>query len=225
MIGLYVKEIKSYIWNITSRMNKETFEKGRIINFSDAVFSIALTLLVLEITIPGLNEVETYGTLGTLKRLIPSFIGFFVSFLVTSLYWIAHLRLMKFVKEFENSLLWMNIWLLLFVVLLPFSTAFYVKDFLFNGPFVFYSLNLFFIGFFNVLMILNVIKKNKNMGERTIANLNLLKWKAVTAMLVWLLAGLLSFVIPFIAKFIFMLIFFVDYFLKRNYNKKLSTLA
>jgi len=123
-------------------MKDLTFDKNRVINFSDAIFSIAMTLLVLEIAIPTVTAMSSNDTWTLLQNRIPSFIGFVVSFLVTALYWVSHLRTMKFVNVVDTKLLWLNIFLLLFIVLMPFSTGFYVGGFDYVGPFVFYCFNL-----------------------------------------------------------------------------------
>ena len=54
-------------------MEKEIFDKSRFISFSDAVFSIAMTLLVLEVVIPSYSELQTGNTLLILQNRIPSF--------------------------------------------------------------------------------------------------------------------------------------------------------
>ena len=67
-------------------MRRTSFERGRIISFIDAVFSIAMTLLVLEVAIPTYQVVAAKGTCGVLSGLMPNFIGLVVSFLVTAVY-------------------------------------------------------------------------------------------------------------------------------------------
>jgi uncharacterized membrane protein len=86
-----------------------------------------MTLLILEIKIPAEADLMAYKAGGVLLRLIPSFVGFIISFLVIALYWRLHLSIAQFVKSYDNRLLWYNIRLLMFIVLLPFSTAFYAK--------------------------------------------------------------------------------------------------
>lgn len=61
-------------------LENETYNKARVVSFTDAVFSIAVTLLVLEIVIPGYSEFSKYNTLEILQNRIPSFIGLIVSF-------------------------------------------------------------------------------------------------------------------------------------------------
>lgn len=203
-------------------MDNIAFDKSRIIGFSDAIFSIAMTLLILEIAVPNFESVNNYGTWEILQARIPSFIGLVVSFLVTAIYWVAHLRLMKYVTEVDSKLLWLNIFLLLFVVLLPFSTAFYVGSFFLTGPYVFYCFNLAVIGIFNYMMIRYVIKKEK--GETGLTGV-LAKWhkaRALNGILIWIISGILAFIFPIFSRFVFVFLFVIIFFINRYYKRRLE---
>lgn len=206
-------------------MTKTTFDKARVIGFTDAVFSIALTLLVLEVTIPSYRAVTDYGTLGVLRELIPNFIGLVVSFFVTALYWIANLRITKFISEFDNKLMWLNLFLLLFIVLLPFSTSFYVNGFSLTGPFVFYCANLSMIGLFNYLMIRYIVKKERTNPEMSITFGKIEKTRALVTSLIWVLSGLLAFIFPRASRIVFVLIFALLPLIKRYHTRKLNPRA
>jgi uncharacterized membrane protein len=105
-------------------MENESFDKTRVNNFCDAVYSIAVTLLVLEIVIPNYKELKTYNNLEILQNRIPSFIGLIVSFLVIALYWINHVRIFKYVTTIDTKLLWHTIFMLFLIILIPFLQAF-----------------------------------------------------------------------------------------------------
>ncbi|WP_420573430.1 TMEM175 family protein [Kordia sp.] len=198
-------------------MEPITYDKSRVVSFSDAVFSIAMTLLVLEVAIPGAEEANS-STLGAiLGNRIPSFIGLLVSFLVTALYWIAHMRIMRYVKEVSYTLLWLNIFLLLFIVLLPFSTGLYVKGFNTVSPFAFYCFNLSAIGFFNFLMI-RYIAKHEDSVSLIVGQSE--KTRALMSMFIWILSGILAFVLPLVSRFVFVLIFILQPFINRHFKKK-----
>lgn len=202
-------------------MDDNIFDKSRVIAFSDAVFSIALTLLVLEVGVPSVQSVYKYETQEILTARIPDFIGLIVSFFVTALYWIAHMRITKYASSINTKLLWINIGVLFFIVLLPFSTGYYVSGFNLTGPFVFYCLNLSGIGFFNFLMVRCVIKKEK--GETGLTRIKG-KWektRSLNAFLIWVLAGVLAFVLPSVARFVFVLIFVFNPIIDRHYKKKM----
>ncbi len=196
------------------------FPNDRVNNFSDAIFAIAITLLVLEVKIPPREDLQSLGTIGVLERLIPSFIGLLISFFVTALYWRAHLTLASFIKSYDNRMLWLTVWLLLFVVLLPFSTGFYAKNFGYNGPFIFYCLNLVMIGLFNYWMVRYMIRKEGFSAELTPLIASWLSFRAGVAPLIWLMSAALTFVVPVFARFAFISIFIIFMIGERRYKKR-----
>lgn len=102
------------------------YPHDRVVFFSDAVFAIAITLLAVEIKVPGHAQVEAAGGIvAALHRMLPLFIGFAVSFLVTALFWKSHLQLCRHIRQFDDRLIWLNVLQLLLIGLLPFSTALY----------------------------------------------------------------------------------------------------
>lgn len=203
-------------------MENETYDKSRVINFTDAVFSIAVTLLVLEIVLPTYKEFRTYDTFEILQRRTPSFIGLIVSFLVITLYWINHMRVFKHVTSIDTKLLWYTIFLLFFVILLPFSTGFYVKGFNYVGPFVFYCFNLSAIGLFNLLINVYVSKKEKGLSGLNPILAKYYKYRALNALLIWVFAGFLAIFWPYTARFLFIILFIFEFLITRYFKKKLK---
>ena len=92
----------------------------RLIFFSDAVFAIAITLLVIDIRIPS-NAAADLG--GALRDLMPNFLGFGISFLVIAAYWMAHHRSFRHIHRYDGVLIWINTLLLMTIAFLPFSTT------------------------------------------------------------------------------------------------------
>jgi len=96
----------------------------RVEAFSDGVFSIAITLLVLEIRVPNLGEGATPQKLiDALSAQWPSYIGYLVSFLTIGNAWINHHNLFRLVGRVSHGLLITNLLLLMAVGFLPFPTA------------------------------------------------------------------------------------------------------
>ncbi len=96
----------------------------RIIFFSDAVFAIAITLLVLEIRIPEIeSETLARDLPNAILGLIPRFIVYAFSFLIVAHYWVAHHRLFRFIRRYDASFIWLNILFLLCVAFLPVPSA------------------------------------------------------------------------------------------------------
>ena len=139
---------------------KKEFQLERMILFSDAVFAIAITLLVIEIKIPELHDhITDKALLAALGDLIPKFLGFITSFALVGLYWTVHHRMFGYVTAYDRKILVLNLCFLFFIVLMPFSTGFYGeysgKEFAaeqLKVPMTFYVLNYFFVGLFNYFM-------------------------------------------------------------------------
>ncbi|HNP53727.1 MAG TPA: TMEM175 family protein [Ferruginibacter sp.] len=132
---------------------KEKFQLDRIALFSDAIFAIAITLLIIEIKVPELHSEPITDTAlaHELAHLMPKFIGFLVSFLVIGLYWLAHHRMFRFVTRSSQKLLWNNLLFMLPIVLMPFSTSFfseYYSDSL-RLPLLIYTVNILLAGLFS----------------------------------------------------------------------------
>ncbi len=96
----------------------------RLEAFSDGVFAIAITLLVLEIHLPTIDEGTTSAQiLDALGKLWPSYVGYVVSFLTIGNAWINHHNLFRLVGRVSHSVLIANLFLLLAIGFMPFPTA------------------------------------------------------------------------------------------------------
>lgn len=130
--------------------DRTEFQLERLILFTDAVFAIAITLLVIEIKVPELHHATEAEAAQGLLRLIPKFIGFFISFFVIAVYWVAHHRIFRFVRRLDNVLIWTNLFFLLGIVLMPFTTAYQSEYSLLRTPWILYSLNIIVVGLMQV---------------------------------------------------------------------------
>ncbi|MCU0418595.1 MAG: TMEM175 family protein [Cyclobacteriaceae bacterium] len=186
------------------------FPTDRVVYFSDAIFAIAITLLVLEIKLPSWEEVREHGIDGVLARRIPNFMGYLISFFVTALFWKAHLNSCKYIKkEVDGAFLWLNLWLLLFVVLMPFSTALYSNYPGSNQAFLFYCGNVAAIGILMSLFIRRIVRTEglEQLMGRTVA-----RWMVQRSLVVagvFLLSGALVFVSVWVSRYTFLLIFVI----------------
>lgn len=96
----------------------------RIVFFSDAIFAIAITLLVLEIRVPELEPARATEELGAaLLALTPKYFSYFISFMAIGVYWTAHHRLFQYIVRYDRRLIWINLLLMLCIAFLPFPTA------------------------------------------------------------------------------------------------------
>ena len=82
-------------------------ELDRLIFFSDAVFAIVMTLLVLEIKIPDVpTDVAAHDLPGLVFELWPKILSYVLSFFVIGLYWIGHHQTFRYVRSYDRALLW-----------------------------------------------------------------------------------------------------------------------
>jgi uncharacterized membrane protein len=92
----------------------------RIEFFSDAVFAIAMTLLVLDIRLPDIKASQLNHEL---HELLPQMFAYALSFLVISLNWISHHRKFRVITGFDDTLTRLNLLLLFLIAFLPFPTS------------------------------------------------------------------------------------------------------
>ena len=96
----------------------------RLVFFSDAVFAIAITLLVIEIHVPELpyrSPPQAYWE--ALAHLAPSFVSFGISFFVIGMFWMGHHRAFSLAGRYDGSILGWNLLLLGLIAFMPFMTA------------------------------------------------------------------------------------------------------
>lgn len=105
-------------------MKSDTFSKGRIEAFSDGIFAIIVTLLVLEIKVPHIANGSSVSELGIqLYHLLPKFVSWLISFLTVCVIWVNHHRIFAQLGVVNHRLFWLNAVLLLWVSFVPFPTA------------------------------------------------------------------------------------------------------
>lgn len=103
-------------------MSAELPETTRLETFADGVFAIAITLLVLEIKVPHLDE--THGSLWpALLALWPSYLGYFVSFFTIGIMWVNHHVIFQYVRRCDRRFLFANVFFLMGIAFAPFPTA------------------------------------------------------------------------------------------------------
>ncbi len=108
-------------------MAEETINT-RLETFCDAVFAIALTLLILEIKTPVAENIHTPGDLWhSLKHLLPSISAFLLSFGIIIISWVNHHATLKLVNKSTPQFIYANVFLLLTIVIIPFPTALFAE--------------------------------------------------------------------------------------------------
>lgn len=121
--------------------------KNRLEALSDGIFSIVMTLLVIEIVVPELHSANDQELFTALSHLGPLFIGYFVSFTVLAMFWIAHNFFYgAFTKNVNRVLVLLNILYLSFIALIPFSAHLLGEYPTLQLAIFLYGINVFLIG-------------------------------------------------------------------------------
>ena len=113
-------------------MKKERLKinTDRIAFFSDAVIAIIITLMVLEIRLPKIEDDATSAQIfHQLKEILPNIFAFMISFAVLGVYWVNHHQFYKAVEHSDWKLLWYNLHFLFWCSLIPLTTALLAEDF------------------------------------------------------------------------------------------------
>lgn len=97
--------------------------KERISAFSDGVFAIAVTLLVLDIKVPDPARTTAAQLPGRLLHLWPELFSYALSFVIIGVYWVAHHLMLHPLKRADRTLLWINNLFLMCVAFIPFTAG------------------------------------------------------------------------------------------------------
>src|SRR3712207_3332062 len=99
-------------------------DRDRIVNLSDGIFAIAITLLVLDIRVPDIPENMVASELpAALLALWPKYLGYVLSFVVISTFWTIHHSIFRPIRAYDRGLLYLNFLFLMFVAFVPFPTS------------------------------------------------------------------------------------------------------
>ena len=105
-------------------MAQPAFSKHRVEALTDGIFAVAMTLLVIELKLPHLDNLISKGEfIEAVASLVPKFQSWVISFFVLAIFWYTHHRQFHYVRVVDGKLLWLNILYLSFVSLMPFSSA------------------------------------------------------------------------------------------------------
>ena len=193
------------------------FSKSRVETFSDGIFAIIVTLLVLEIQVPEIsNHHSKQELLNALFSLLPKVLSWIVSFLIVCVIWVNHHRIFEQMKVVTHALFWLNANLLLWCSFIPFPTAL-------MGDYVNNPVSLARFGVVLALMAFSfwLIRKNMLKHSYVLADdIDIAQFKITTrnsfifGPVLYLLGALCSFIHPYIA---FIVYFFIPlYFIFYN---------
>lgn len=207
-----------------TEQERQKFQLDRIALFSDAVFAIAITLLVIEIKVPVVSyEKDLFDKEFThaLREMTPEFIGFLISFIVIGNYWRAHHTIFGYVTDYNRKLINLNTWFLLTIVCMPFTTGMMSK-YIYLKPYLFYCLNVIISGLVQLRMWFYIVNPaNKVSGHIPEGMIKYKKYSALVVVGCFLLSLALYPVIgPAFARMFLASIFIINIFTDRYFVRK-----
>jgi uncharacterized membrane protein len=148
---------------------ERTLELDRLVNFSDAVFAIAATVLVLSVHIPldlhgpNLDRKIWEG----FREALPSIFAYFLSFFIIGRTWIAHHRMFRIIRRIDATFIGLNLILLSVIALLPFPTEVYGTYNTSRPALIVYAASVSASGLVSVLLYSYATKDNRLIDPST----------------------------------------------------------
>lgn len=146
--------------------SKMHYQLDRISFFSDGVFAIAITLLVIEFKVPVIQHATDGLLWDSLAHMGWKLLGFVISFFIVGYYWSVHHRIFGYVNNYTSRLIWLNLLFLFSVVLLPFSSGLlgeYSSELELHIPYGIYVMNIVLTAIMNVVLWLYISNPSKKL--------------------------------------------------------------
>jgi uncharacterized membrane protein len=165
--------------------------KGRLEAFSDGVFAVIITIMVLDMRVPRGIDLQA------LKSVAPIFLCYVLSYIYVGIYWNNHHHLLHAAERVTGGVLWANLILLFFLSLAPFTTAWMGENHFAALPVAVYGGMLLFAGIAYFILTKSLIAHH---GKDSVLATSIgHDWKGTLSVLVYVLAIPLAFVWPWLA--------------------------
>jgi uncharacterized membrane protein len=164
----------------------------RLESLSDGVFAIAMTILVLNLKIPPIINNSLFNAI---IQIWPDLITFFGSFILLGVFWFGHRAALHYIKHANHVFHWLEIILLMFVSIIPFSASLISKYYYNETAIIIYGLNLIAIGI-TLTIQWYYASNNHRLVDSNLPKsiINFAKIRSMLAPFCYLIAVLLSFV-------------------------------
>ncbi len=114
---------------ILQRFRRGEFRLTRVETFSDGVFAIVVTLLVLELRVPALSDPHSARELAAqLFEQLPKFLSWLISFIIVCKFWLSHHQMLDLARHADHGMMWLNSLFLMSQAFVPFPTALLGSD-------------------------------------------------------------------------------------------------
>ena len=189
----------------------------RVVFFSDAVFAIAMTVLVLTLEIPA-NTTDA-EVAHALRSSLPSVFSYALSFAVIATYWLVHHRMFRYIQRIDITVLVLNLSLLGVVAFVPYPTSVLGKYGETTAAVVFYACTMGVLGSLIVGLWSYASHRHRLISRDTPSQfVRHAFWRSATTPTVFFASIPIAFVDPNVAKLFWLTIVFVRVLLRRHYG-------
>jgi len=195
----------------------QKMKKGRVEAFSDGVFAIIITIMVLDLRAPHSTSFTA------LRGQVPVFLSYVMSFLYVGVYWNNHHHLLQAAERVNGKVLWANLHLLFWLSLAPFTTAWLGENGIAPGPVATYGIMLLCAGIAYFILTKTLIAQHGKESKiaRSIGD----DRKGLVSLLVYAVALPLAFVLPVVSCAGYVLVLAMWLFPDPRIEKRLDTEA
>ncbi|MEO6522333.1 MAG: TMEM175 family protein [Mucilaginibacter sp.] len=161
---------------------KHEFELERVILFSDAVFAIIITIMILDVKLPeGLKHASADEIKHAFKELMPKLFAYMASFGLIGVFWTRHLKIFKNLRDYDMKLVAGNLFFLFVISLFPFAISTITSGLTLNNYWtVDIYLGIILTGIFaQTIIIGHIVKHKEKLSFNPEAIEDILKWKAM----------------------------------------------
>jgi uncharacterized membrane protein len=164
----------------------------RLTAFSDGVFAVLITVLVLELRPPR------FPTFEALLLLWPTWLSYAVSYLFIAIVWTNHHHLMRYASEVTSRMMWFNFAHLFSVSLLPFSTAWMAVSELAPQPVAFYAAVFFLVNVTYIFLIWSIVDRT-SVADVSLAVRKIMRVRSIATLCLFGLAVVVALTYPLVA--------------------------
>jgi uncharacterized membrane protein len=189
-------------------------KKGRLEAFSDGVFAIIITIMVLELHVPHGDHISD------LLPVMPVFMSYVLSFMYVGIYWNNHHHMIYVAERVNGAILWGNLNLLFWLSLIPFATAWMGENHFTRWPVILYGLLLIMTGFAYTILCRLLIKEAGM--DSPIAKALGGDWKGKLSVIAYAIAVGLAFINPWLAFSIYVIVALMWLIPDRRIEKKVT---
>src|SRR5262249_27751823 len=173
---------------VQGKIKASAMNKGRLEAFSDGVFAIIITIMVLDLKVPSAPSLEA------LRSTLPVFLSYVLSFIFVGIYWNNHHHLLHASERVSGPILWANLHLLFWLSLAPFTTRWVGENYNSAWPIAVYGLVLLFAGVAYFILTKALIGHHGT-SSRLAVSIGKDR-KGLTSMIIYMIAIPLAFVRP-----------------------------